>query len=71
MGILPLGQQGYSPIEILGSYLATVTACTLIQQNRLLASLASWLISDLTVGSSVDKVRQLQEQLDAIAQVYT
>ena len=32
---------------------------------------ASWPGQDLTVGSSGDKVRQLQEQLDAIAQVYT
>lgn len=31
---------------------------------------ASWPGYNLTVGSSGDKVRQLQEQLDAIAEVY-
>ena len=32
---------------------------------------ASWPGSDLTIGSSGDKVRQMQEQLDAIATIYT
>ena len=32
---------------------------------------ASWPGYDLTIGSSGSKVRQLQEQLDAIATVYT
>ena len=32
---------------------------------------ASWPGSDLTIGSSGDKVRQMQEQLDEIATVYS
>lgn len=32
---------------------------------------ASWPGYDLTIGASGQKVRQLQEQLDTIAQVYT
>lgn len=32
---------------------------------------ASWPGNDLTIGSTGDKVRQMQEQLDMIATVYT
>ena len=32
---------------------------------------ATWPIENLTIGTSVAKVRQMQEQLNRIAQVYT
>lgn len=69
MGILLLRPAGLQPYEILA--ITTVTASISTQRNRLPGSLASWPGYDLTVGSSGDKVRQLQEQLDAIAQIYT
>ena len=68
-GSCSLGQQGYSPIEILRYYYGDSIYINTAEQ--IAGSPASWPGYDLTIGSSGDKVRQLQEQLDAIAQVYT
>ena len=68
-GSCSLGQQGYSPIEILRYYYGDSMYINTAEQIAGIP--ASWPGYDLTVGSSGDKVRQLQEQLDAIAQVYT
>lgn len=68
-GSCSLGQQGYSPIEILRYYYGDSIYINTAEQ--IAGILASWPGYDLTVGSSGDKVRQLQEQLDAIAQIYT
>ena len=68
-GSCSLGQQGYSPIEILRYYYGDSIYINTAEQIAGIP--ASWPGYDLTIGSSGDKVRQLQEQLDAIAQVYT
>ena len=68
-GSCSLGQQGYSPIEILRYYYGDSIYINTAEQIAGIP--ASWPGYDLTVGSSGDKVRQLQEQLDAIAQIYT
>ena len=68
-GSKDLGDRGYSPIEILryfygdDMYINTAEAISGIP--------ASWPGYNLSVGSSGDKVRQMQEQLDEIAKVYT
>ena len=68
-GSCSLGERGYSPIEILryfyGSdlYINTAEAISGIP--------ASWPGEDLVIGSSGNKVRQIQEQLDAVATVYS
>lgn len=68
-GSCDLGERGYSPIEILryfygdDMYINTAEAISGIP--------ASWPGSDLTIGSSGDKVRQMQEQLDTIATIYS
>lgn len=67
-GSKSLGDQGYSPIEILryyygdNMYINTAEAISGIP--------ASWPGYDLTQGSSGDKVRQMQEQLNVIAGAY-
>ena len=64
-----LGDQGYSAIEILryfygdNMYINTAEAISGIP--------SSWPGYDLTVGSRGQKVQQMQEQLDRIAQTYT
>ena len=68
-GSCSLGQQGYSPIEILRYYYGDSMYINTAEQIAGIP--ASWPGYDLTAGSSGDKVRQLQEQLDTIAQVYT
>lgn len=68
-GSCSLGEQGYSPIEILryfygdDMYINTADVISGIP--------SSWPGYELTVGSSGDKVRQMQEQLRTIASVYT
>src|SRR5699024_5974547 len=63
-----LGDQGYSPIEILrhfygeDMYINTAEAISGIP--------ASWPGYNLDIGANGAKVRQLQEQLNAIAQSY-
>jgi hypothetical protein len=64
-----LGDQGYDAIDILRNYygndmyIATASAISGVP--------ASWPGYDLDIGSSGDKVKQLQVLLDRIAQVYT
>lgn len=68
-GSCDLGQQGYSPIEILRYFYGDSIYVNNAEQISGIP--ASWPGYNLTIGSSGDKVRQLQEQLDAIAEVYT
>ena len=68
-GSCSLGERGYSPIEILRHYYGSSIYINTAEQISGIP--ASWPGYDLTLGSSGDKVRQLQEQLDAIASVYT
>ena len=68
-GSQSLAEQGYSAIDIIHYYYGNdmyINSADIISGVP-----SSWPGYDLTVGSSGDKVRQLQEQLDAIAQVYT
>lgn len=68
-GSKDLGDRGYSPIEILryfygdDMYINTAEAISGIP--------ASWPGYNLSVGNRGDKIRQMQEQLDEIAKVYT
>ncbi len=68
-GSCDLGQRGYSPIEILRYYYGDSIYVNTAEQISGIP--ASWPGYDLTVGSSGQKVQQLQEQLDTIAQVYS
>ena len=67
-GSKSLGDQGYTPIEILryyygdDMYINTAEAISGVP--------ASWPGYDLTVGSSGDKVHQMQEQLNVISGAY-
>lgn len=64
-----LGDQGYSPIQILRNYYGSNIYINTAEQIAGIPS--SWPGYDLTIGSSGDKVRQMQEQLQTIANVYT
>lgn len=68
-GSKTLGDRGYSPIEILRNYYGDDMYINTAEQISGIPS--SWPGYNLEVGSSGDKVRQMQEQLDRIAQVYT
>ena len=68
-GSCSLGEQGYSPIEILRHFYGSSIYINTAEQIAGIP--ASWPGNDLTIGSSGDKVRQMQEQLDTIATVYT
>ena len=68
-GSCSLGEQGYSPIEILRYFYGDNMYVNTAEQISGIP--ASWPGYELTVGSRGDKVRQLQEQLDAIAAVYS
>ena len=68
-GSKSLGDQGYSAIEIIRSFYGNDMYINVAEAVSGIP--VSWPGYDLTVGSSGDKVRQLQEQLDAIAQIYT
>lgn len=67
-GSLSLGEQGYSPIEILRYYYGDNIYINTAQEISGVPS--SWPGYDLENGSSGDKVRQLQEQLNVIAGAY-
>lgn len=68
-GSCALGERGYSPIEILRHFYGS---SIYINTADLISGIpASWPGEELTIGSSGQKVRQLQEQLDAIATVYS
>ncbi|MCI8565673.1 MAG: peptidoglycan-binding protein [Lachnospiraceae bacterium] len=68
-GSKALGDKGYSPIEILRNYYGNNMY---INTAEIVSGIpSSWPGQDLTRGSRGDAVRQLQEQLNAIASVYT
>lgn len=64
-----LGDQNYSPIEIIRYYYGNDMYIN--EAEEISGVPASWPGEDLRVGSSGNKVRQMQEQLNRIAQVYT
>ncbi|MBD5136269.1 MAG: peptidoglycan-binding protein [Lachnospiraceae bacterium] len=68
-GSKTLGDNGYSAIEILRNYYGSSMYINTAEQISGVP--ASWPGYNLDIGSSGDKVRQLQEQLDRIAEVYT
>lgn len=68
-GSKSLGDQGYSPIEILRYYYGDDMYINTAEQISGIP--ASYPGTELRVGSSGDKVRQMQEQLNVIAEVYT
>ena len=64
-----LGDQGYSPIEILRHFYGDDMY---INTSEVISGIpSSWPGANLQVGSRSDKVRQMQEQLDAIRSIYT
>lgn len=67
-GSCSLGEQGYSPIEILRYYYGDNMY---INTAEVIAGIPASFPGDLNIGSSSAKVKQLQEQLDTIASVYS
>lgn len=63
-----LGDQGYSAIEILRYYYGSDMYINTAEEISGIP--ASWPGSNLTIGSSGSKVRQMQEQLNRIARAY-
>lgn len=68
-GSCSLGEQGYSPIEILRYYYGE--SIYINTADQISGIPISWPGYELTVGSSGDKVRHVQEQLDTIATIYS
>ncbi len=68
-GSADLGERGYSSIEILRYFYGSDLYINTAEQIAGIPS--SWPGESLTVGSSGPKVEQLQEQLNAIATVYS
>ena len=68
-GSKTLGDQGYSPIEILRYYYGD--SMYINTAEEIAGIPASWPGYNLEIGSTGQKVRQLQEQLAAIAGVYS
>ena len=64
-----LGDQNYETIEILRYYYGDNMFINTAEEISGIP--ASWPGNDLTIGSTGDKVRQMQEQLDEIATVYS
>lgn len=64
-----LGDQGYSAVEILRNYYGSDIYIN--ESEQISGVPSSWPGYDLTIGSSGDKVRQLQEQLNRIGRVYS
>lgn len=64
-----LGDQNYSAIQILRYYYGSDMYIN--EAEEISGIPASWPRENLTIGSSGEKVRQMQEQLNRIAQVYT
>lgn len=67
-GSCALGEEGYSAIQILRYFYGDSIYINTAEQIAGIP--ASWPGTELTLGSSGPKVRQIQEQLDAIATVY-
>lgn len=68
-GSCNLGEQGFGTIEILRNYYGDDIYINTAEQISGIP--ASWPGYNLTIGSTGQKVMQMQEQLDTIAQVYT
>ena len=68
-GSCELGEQGYSPIEILRYFYGNDMYINTAEQIAGIP--ASWPGANLDIGSQGDKVRQIQDQLDTIAKVYS
>ena len=68
-GSCELGEAGYSPIEILRNFYGDDMYINTAEQISGIP--ASWPGYDLKICATGDKVRLLQEQLDAISSVYT
>lgn len=68
-GSCSLGERGYSPIEILRHFYGSSIYINTAEQISGIP--ASWPGENLTIGSSGQKVQQVQEQLDTIAGVYS
>lgn len=64
-----LGDQGYSAIQIIRNFYGQDMYINTAEEISGIP--ASWPGSDLDIGSSGQKVRQLQEQLDTIADIYS
>lgn len=64
-----LGDQNYSAIEIIRYYYGDDMYIN--EAEEIAGVPASWPGQDLTIGSEGSKVRQMQEQLNRIGQVYT
>ncbi|MEG1138880.1 MAG: peptidoglycan-binding protein, partial [Lachnospiraceae bacterium] len=67
-GSKALGDQGYTPIEILRYYYGDDMYINSAEEISGVPS--SWPGYTLEIGSSGDKVRQIQEQLNVIASAY-
>lgn len=68
-GSKDLGDRGYSPIEILRYYYGDDV---FVRNAEAISGIpSSWPGYDLTIGNRGEKVRQIQEQLDIIARVYS
>lgn len=67
-GSKELGDQGYAPIEILRYYYGNDMYINIAEEISGIPS--SWPGYDLEVGNSGEKIRQLQEQLNRIADAY-
>lgn len=63
-----LGEEGYTPIEIIRYYYGSDMFINTAESIAGVPS--SWPGYDLTVGATGDKVRQMQQQLNRIAQNY-
>lgn len=68
-GSCDLGERGYNPIQILRRFYGDSIYINTAEEISGIP--ASWPGYDLTIGSSGQKVQQLQEQLDAVATVYS
>ena len=68
-GSCSLGERGYSPIEILRNYYGE--SIYINNAEEISGIPASFPGYDLTIGSTGQKVQQAQEQLDAVASVYS
>lgn len=67
-GSKELGDRGYSPIEIIRSFYGNDMYINVAEEVSGIPS--SWPGYDLNIGSSGNKVRQIQEQLNVIAEAY-
>lgn len=68
-GSKDLGDQGLTPIQILRNFYGSNMYIN--SANEVAGVPSSWPGANLTIGSRGDSVRQMQEQLNAIANVYT